>query len=229
MRPDSQRLSSRSQSTEAALRMNLESESHYLETARAVLRIEIDELQRLADRIDRRFVAAVNALRDALEKGRKIVVIGVGKSENIATKIVATFNSTGAPSVMLNCQNALHGDIGIVSVGDALIALSYSGETTELLDLLPHLKRRAVKLVEHAIEMAVSGRPVVLLAPVFAGFDPLCCAACKPLLETAPTTIHPDRAMELQRKEHRVSRQEPCNDSLRQRVQLRHFTNESLI
>ncbi len=112
-----------------------------------MLRVEIDELQRLADRIDERFVKAVNALRQSLDKERKIVVIGVGKSENIATKIVATFNSTGAPSVGLNCQNALHGDIGIVGAGDAIIALSYSGETAELLDLLPHLKRRTLTII----------------------------------------------------------------------------------
>jgi arabinose-5-phosphate isomerase len=135
-----------------------DAESHHIEAARAVLRTEIDELQRLADRIDKRFVAAVEALRASLDKGRKIVVIGVGKSENIATKIVATFNSTGAPAVMLNCQNSLHGDIGIVVSGDVLIALSYSGETTELLDLLPYLKRRAVTIV------AVTGKPDSTLA-----------------------------------------------------------------
>jgi arabinose-5-phosphate isomerase len=135
-----------------------DAESHHIEAARAVLRTEIDELQRLADRIDSRFVAAVETLRLSLDKGHKIVVIGVGKSENIATKIVATFNSTGAPAVMLNCQNSLHGDIGIVVGGDVLIALSYSGETTELLDLLPYLKRRSVAIV------AVTGKPDSTLA-----------------------------------------------------------------
>ena len=120
--------------------------------------MEIDELQRLADRIDERFVGVVNALRETLDKERKIVVIGVGKSENIAIKIVATFNSTGAPAVGLNCQNALHGDIGIVGGGDAVIALSYSGETAELLDLLPHLKRRGLTII------AIPGAPESTLA-----------------------------------------------------------------
>jgi arabinose-5-phosphate isomerase len=138
--------------------VNSNAEPDFIAAARAVLRMEIDELQRLADRIDARFAGAVNALRQTLDKERKIVVIGVGKSENIATKIVATFNSTGAPAVGLNCQNALHGDIGIVGAGDVIIALSYSGETAELLDLLPHLKRRGLTIV------AISGKSESTLA-----------------------------------------------------------------
>lgn len=138
--------------------MNSDAESEYIAAARAVLQTEIDELARLSERIDDRFVAAVHGLRVALEEGRKIVVLGVGKSENIATKIVATFNSTGAPAVSLNCQNALHGDIGVVGVGDVIIALSYSGETAELLDLLPHLKRRGLTII------AITGKPDSSLA-----------------------------------------------------------------
>jgi len=126
--------------------------------ARAVLEIEINELRRMTGRIDGAFAEAVQLLQDALDRQRKIVVLGVGKSENIATKIAATLNSTGAPSVLLDCQNALHGDIGIVASGDVVVALSYSGETSELLDLLPHLKRRAVKLI------AFTGRVTSTLA-----------------------------------------------------------------
>lgn len=138
--------------------MNSETESEFIAAARAVLQTEMDELSRLSERIDHRFVEAVGAFQAALDAGRKIVVIGVGKSENVATKIVATLNSTGAPAVSLSCQNALHGDIGIVARGDAVLALSYSGETTELLDLLPHLRRRSVVIV------AVTGRVESALA-----------------------------------------------------------------
>jgi arabinose-5-phosphate isomerase len=127
--------------------MDRETEAGYIASAQAVLQTEIQELQRLAGRIDSRFARAVELLRETIEQGRKIVVLGVGKSENIAIKIVATFNSTGAPSVSLDCQNALHGDIGIVSAGDTVLALSYSGETAELLNILPHLRRRAVQIV----------------------------------------------------------------------------------
>lgn len=128
-------------------------EAEYMAGARAVLEIEIQELQRLAGRIDGSFARAVELLRAALSGTGKIVVIGVGKSENIAIKVVATFNSTGSPSVTLDCQNALHGDIGVVCPGDVVLALSYSGETNELLDLLPHLRRRGARVV------AVTGKP----------------------------------------------------------------------
>ena len=130
----------------------------YIAEARSVIRTEINELTRLADRVDSTFILAVEALRQGIDGGGKIIVIGVGKSENIATKIAATLSSTGAPAVLLNCQNALHGDIGIVSRGDRVIALSYSGETTELLNLLPHLKRRAVTII------AISGKTESTLA-----------------------------------------------------------------
>lgn len=138
--------------------MSPEADFDYVEAAKAVFQTEIDELQRLNDRIDERFVKAVDTLQQTLDRERKIVVLGVGKSENIATKIVATFNSTGAPAVILSCQNALHGDIGVVGNGDAVIALSYSGETSELLDLLPHLKRRAGSVI------AITGKPESTLA-----------------------------------------------------------------
>jgi len=78
---------------------------------------------------------------------KKIVEIGVGKSGNIGHKIAATLNSTGATAVVLNSQNALHGDLGLVTFGDAVIALSASGETKELLDLLPHIKRKTNTLI----------------------------------------------------------------------------------
>ncbi len=133
-------------------------ESDFIPAAKAVLNIEIEELQRLSERIDDSFIRAVKVLQAALNAQRKIVVIGVGKSENIAIKIVATLNSTGATAVTLSCQNALHGDIGVVATGDAVLALSYSGETAELIDILPHLKRRGVRLV------AMTGKPNSALA-----------------------------------------------------------------
>ena len=133
-------------------------DSDFISEARIVLQTEIDKLVSLAARVDVSFVAAVKALRRGLEGHGKIIVIGVGKSENIATKIAATLNSPDAPAVVLNCQNALHGDLGIMAEGDTVLALSYSGETTELLNLLPHLKRRA-----HSI-IAFTGKPNSALA-----------------------------------------------------------------
>ena len=86
-------------------------------------------------------------LRDTVAGGHKIIICGVGKSGNIANKIAATLNSTGAPAVVLNAQDALHGDLGLVSPGDVMLALSYSGETDEILNLLPHLKRQRCRLI----------------------------------------------------------------------------------
>lgn len=120
---------------------------NYQEKARRVIQLEIDELARLLARIGEPFERAVEILKDALAAGKKVVVVGVGKSHNIGHKIAATFNSTGTTSVVLNTQNALHGDLGLVSDGDVVIALSYSGETGELLALLPHLKRFSVAIV----------------------------------------------------------------------------------
>jgi len=121
--------------------------SDLIEKAQAVLQIEISQLQLLAGRINESFADAITALHDTLDRQKKIVVIGVGKSENIGKKLVATLNSTGATAVSLSCQNALHGDLGILSTDDLIIALSYSGETPEMTSLLPHVKKRAAAII----------------------------------------------------------------------------------
>lgn len=125
----------------------------YLARARSVIRIETDSLQRMAGRLDDHFGRAVEMLHHTLDARGKIVVVGIGKSGNIGHKIAATLNSTGATAVVLNSQNALHGDLGLLSDGDAVLALSYSGETQELLDLLPFIKRFDVRVV------ALTGKP----------------------------------------------------------------------
>ena len=119
----------------------------FLKLARRVIAIEMEEIGRLSDRIDERFAAAVKALLACLEAQRKIVVCGVGKSGSVGRKLVATLNSTGATSVNLNAQDALHGDLGVLAEGDVVVLLSYSGETRELVDLLPHLCRQQVTLI----------------------------------------------------------------------------------
>lgn len=118
-----------------------------LEQARRVISLEIEELTRLHERLDASFVAAVDLLKTTVESGGKVLIVGVGKSGNIGSKLAATLNSTGAPAAVLHCQDAIHGDLGLVNSGDTVIALSYSGETAELLTLLPHLKRRGARLI----------------------------------------------------------------------------------
>ena len=122
-------------------------EINCVERGRRVFEIEIEELRRVSLSLDESFNQAVTVLKKTLDDKGKIVVIGIGKSGNIGHKISATLNSTGATAVVLNSQNALHGDLGMLSDGDAVIALSYSGETSELLDLLPFIKRSDVRII----------------------------------------------------------------------------------
>lgn len=119
----------------------------YAAKARHVVDLEIAELQRLRDRIDGTFSEAIGLLVETLAAGRKIIVCGVGKSGTIGRKIAATLNSTGAASVVLNAQDALHGDLGMVSAGDCVLVLSHSGETEEVLNLLPHLRTQGARLL----------------------------------------------------------------------------------
>lgn len=119
----------------------------YLEKAKRVLDVEIFELQRLRDRIGENFSRAVQLIKDAVDARGKVVVLGIGKSGHIGSKIAATLTSTGSPAVVLDSSNALHGDLGMVADGDVVLALSVSGETDELLRILPAIARFDVKII----------------------------------------------------------------------------------
>lgn len=119
----------------------------HLGRAREVFDIEIAALKAAREHLDDAFDRAVDLAVERLRARGKIVVIGVGKSGNIGRKIAATLTSTGATSVTLDGVDALHGDLGIISDGDVILALSYSGETEELLNLLPALKRFSVQII----------------------------------------------------------------------------------
>ncbi len=129
-----------------------------LERARLVLSIESSEIERLSAKLDDSFVKAVALLHEAVERRGKIVVLGVGKSGHVGGKIAATLTSTGAPAVVLDSLNALHGDLGVVSDGDVILTLSHSGETEELLRVLPALARFDVR------KIAVTGNTASTLA-----------------------------------------------------------------
>jgi arabinose-5-phosphate isomerase len=118
-----------------------------IERAKQVFEIEIAGLRAVSRRLDARFQQAVRWGVETLARRGKIVVVGIGKSGLIGRKIAATFTSTGATSVVLDSVDALHGDLGLLADGDLVLALSYSGESEELLNLIPALKRFAVKLV----------------------------------------------------------------------------------
>src|SRR6188508_3292518 len=119
----------------------------YLGKAKRVLDVEIFELQRLRDRLGPEFARAVELIKEAVEARGKVVVLGVGKSGHIGAKIAATLTSTGSPAVVLDSLNALHGDLGMVADGDVVLALSASGETEELLRILPALARFQVRII----------------------------------------------------------------------------------
>ena len=113
-----------------------------------VVRIEAEALRRLADRMAGPMSGAFTRAIDVLFacKGR-VVVTGMGKSGLIARKIAATLSSTGTPALHLHPAEALHGDLGMIARGDVVLALSSSGETQELLELLPTVKRLSVPLI----------------------------------------------------------------------------------
>jgi arabinose-5-phosphate isomerase len=119
----------------------------FLEKAHRVFEIELSAIREVWERLDDDFSVVVSLMMAAIEKRNKIVVVGVGKSGHIGEKIAATLTSTGCPAVVLHSLNALHGDLGVVADGDIVMALSYSGETDELITLVPALKRFDVKLV----------------------------------------------------------------------------------
>ena len=119
----------------------------YIEKAGRVLDLEISELQRLRARLDENFVRAIELIKKTVEARGKVIVIGVGKSGHIGEKIAATLTSTGSPAVVLDSLNALHGDLGMVADGDVVLALSHSGETEELLRILPAIGRFQVGVI----------------------------------------------------------------------------------
>ena len=112
-----------------------------LEKAARVLDLEIFELQRLRKRLDENFSRAVELIKETVDARGKVVVVGVGKSGHIGAKIASTLTSTGSPAVVLDSSNALHGDLGMIADGDVVLALSASGETEELLRILPAIAR----------------------------------------------------------------------------------------
>jgi arabinose-5-phosphate isomerase len=119
----------------------------YLEKGKRVLEIEIFELNRLRERLSDDFGRAVQVIKEAVDNRGKIVVVGVGKSGHIGAKIASTLTSTGSPAVVLDSLNALHGDLGMVSDGDVVLALSASGETEELLRILPAIARFKARII----------------------------------------------------------------------------------
>jgi len=126
-----------------------------LALGRKVLEIEAQAVQALVERLDERFVAAVDLI---LHRSGRVIVSGIGKSGHIARKIASTLSSTGTPAYFVHPAEASHGDLGMVESGDVFIAISYSGSSDELLEIVPLVKRLGAKLI------AITGKPQSALA-----------------------------------------------------------------
>ena len=124
--------------------------AHILELARRVLEIEAEAVRALADRLGDDFIAAVGLV---LASRGRVIVSGVGKSGHIGRKFAATLASTGTPAYFVHAAEAAHGDLGMITADDVLIALSYSGSGEELLKIVPLIKRQGARLI------AITGNP----------------------------------------------------------------------
>ena len=133
-------------------------ETEMIARAKQVFDVEIEGLKRTRDSLDDSFVAAIRLMRDCVAHDGLVVVTGVGKNLHVAEKMSAIFASTGTRSIVLNPVQAMHGDLGMVSSRDLLIALSFSGESEEVVRLIPAIRRHGLKVV------SLTGHPDSTLA-----------------------------------------------------------------
>lgn len=126
-----------------------------IELAREVLSVEVDGINAVRERLGDEFERAVAIIMDCPSR---LVITGIGKSGIVGQKIAATLNSTGTPSFFLHPVEAMHGDLGMVTSSDVILAISYSGETGELNGLLANIRERSVKII------AMTGNPESTLA-----------------------------------------------------------------
>ena len=132
--------------------------SPWLSRAREVFDVEINGLKATRDSLGETFVSAIELIMSTLDDGGLVVVTGVGKNLHVAEKMSAIFASTGTRSIVLNPVQAMHGDLGMVSRRDLLVALSFSGESEEVLKLIPAIRRHGLKVI------AMTGNPESTLA-----------------------------------------------------------------
>ncbi|RYE08891.1 MAG: KpsF/GutQ family sugar-phosphate isomerase [Sphingobacteriaceae bacterium] len=152
-------------------------ENSKLSVARRVFQVEIESLQQVVNQLDEAFDQAVELI---LNSTGKVIVSGIGKSGLIGKKIVATLNSTGTPAYFLHPSEAFHGDLGIISPLDIIVLISFSGETDEVLKVIPFLKWHQNKLI------AFTGNPTSTLAK-----NADCCLKLMITQEACPLQLAP--------------------------------------
>ena len=111
--------------------------TNIIEFGKEVIKLQSESIRNLVELVDENFETAINLI---LDSNGRVVVTGIGKSAIIANKIVATLNSTGTPSIFMHAADAIHGDLGIIKKDDVIICISKSGNTPEIMDLVPFLK-----------------------------------------------------------------------------------------
>ena len=120
---------------------------NYLALGRKVFETEIEALQSLSNELGEGFTTAIEWCIDTLTQRNKLILTGIGKSGNVCRKVAATLTSTGSVCVLMDSVDAMHGDLGLVNDGDLVFIFSNSGESGELINLLPALKRFSIKSV----------------------------------------------------------------------------------
>ena len=128
----------------------MKSSAEIKKIAKETILLEVDAISKLLNRIEDDFVNVINLILNA--KGR-LIVVGIGKSANIANKMVATFNSTGQPAIFVHAADAIHGDLGNIQNGDVVICISKSGNTPEITALLPLIKNMGNSIIALAGNM----------------------------------------------------------------------------
>ncbi len=127
--------------------MEIMDKAAILSRAWQVMETEIEGLRTAQAALGEDFIATVECINDTLDKGGKLVVTGVGKNLHVAEKLSATLASTGSTSVVMNPIQAMHGDLGMITENDVLLALSFSGESEEVIKLIPAVRRLGIKVI----------------------------------------------------------------------------------
>lgn len=159
-----------------------------IKTARNILELESKALLESSKNLDSiEFEKIINAILESSKLGGKLIVCGVGKSGHIGAKISATLSSTGTPSFFLHPTEAMHGDLGAIGKNDLILAISYSGESSEILAIMPHLKRLSSGVITMSKD---KNSPLSKLGDFFLKIDidkEACPIGCAPMSSTTLT------------------------------------------
>lgn len=154
-----------------------------LSEGKKVFDIEINALQKMKDYLDETFVHILNLI---ISCTGKVVITGMGKSGHIAAKLAATFSSLGTASFYMHSGEAMHGDLGMISNNDIVIAISYSGESDEVLAIIPNIKRRGVQIIGITSNENSSLAKMADIVQILPHFEEACHLGLAP---TASTTV----------------------------------------